>query len=121
MRRHCWLLLPLLIAACSDGEPDPTGTSLPGLGEAGAGGSAEVSCTDDTRVEQFESGLSRTGEQGFTITIEQGEPAVPARGDNTWTVTVLDGAGEPLAGAQLVVAARMPDHGHMSPSTPMAT
>jgi hypothetical protein len=111
------LALWLVLGGCSDHDPSPTDMED---GAAGAGGE-EVSCTDDERVEVFARGLSKSGETGFKVTIDAGDPAPPARGDNTWTVTVLDAAGEPLAGARLAVSALMPDHGHMSPSTPEAT
>lgn len=96
------------------GEPAPS--------EAGGGGgeSAEVSCTRDPRVAEFANGLTATGAHGLTVTLESSVPASPARGDNGWSVTVRDADGAPLESARLVVSARMPDHGHMSPTTPAA-
>lgn len=108
-----------LLGACADHD-DATQGASPGLAAAGAAGE-EVACTDDARVDRFEEGLTKTGEQGFTVTLESSDPEPPARGDNGWSVTVLDADGEPLSSAQLVVSARMPDHGHMSPTTPEAS
>lgn len=107
----------LSLGACSD--HDDTQSASPGLAAGGAG--EEVACTDDARVDEFEEGLAKTGDQGFTVTLESGDPEPPARGDNGWSVTVLDADGKPLSDVELVVTAKMPDHGHMSPTTPEAT
>jgi hypothetical protein len=108
----------LLLGACSSGgDSDPK----PAVAGAAGFGSEEVSCLEDARVSDFSRGLTATGPNGFTVTIESGDPEPPARGDNTWNVTVLDAAGEPFQAAELTPSARMPDHGHMSPTTPMAS
>lgn len=109
----------LLLGACSSQHDETQGAS-PNLGAAGATGE-EVSCTDDARVEMVAGGLTEKGGAGFTVTFDSGEPEPPARGDNVWSVTVLDPEGRPLTDVLLVVAAHMPDHGHMSPTTPEAT
>jgi hypothetical protein len=107
----------LLLGACSN--QDSTQGTAPDTAAGGAG--EEVACTDDARVDPFAEGLSKTGENGFTITLDGGDPEPPARGDNGWSVTVLDADGEPVSDARLVVSAKMPDHGHMSPTTPEAS
>lgn len=106
-----------LLGACS--SHDETQGASPGLAAGGAG--EEVSCTGDARVDVFEEGLAKTGDNGFTVMLESGDPEPPARGNNGWSVTVLDADGQPLSDVQLVVTAKMPDHGHMSPTTPEAT
>jgi hypothetical protein len=112
-----WLLL---LGGCSGGGDPSAPTPAPPLAEAGAAGSAEVSCTNDPRVDAFSKGVSRAGPSGFRIELNSADPGPPAIGDNTWSVTVRDAAGEPVVGAQLTPTARMPDHGHMSPTTPEA-
>jgi hypothetical protein len=123
MRTRCLLILAslLLFGGCSSGG-EPTSIDKPGSSDnAGAGGeSAEVSCADDPRVKEFSNGLAETGARGLSVTLDESDPASPARGDNGWNVTVRDASGSPLQSAQLVVTARMPDHGHMSPTTPEA-
>ena len=107
----------LLLGACSthdDSQSNPADFAAGGAGE-------EVACTDDARVHTFSEGLTETGENGFTITLDSGDPEPPARGDNGWSVTVRDADGEPVTDAQLVVSAKMPDHGHMSPTNPVAS
>ena len=116
------MLALLLLTGCSGGDqPGKDGPAL-SPAEGGAGGAgAEVSCVQDARVDAFENGLTKTGPAGFTVSLDSSDPAEPAHGDNSWSVTVLNAAGEPLEGAQLAVSAKMPDHGHMSPTTPEAT
>lgn len=106
----------LLLAACSTHDDAPG--QAPDSAAGGAG--EEVACTDDARVDPFSEGLTKKGENGFSITLDGGDPEPPARGDNGWSVTVLDADGQPVSDAQLVVSAKMPDHGHMSPTTPEA-
>jgi hypothetical protein len=110
----------LLLGACSSKDGGGKGSS-PDPAAAGAAAGEQVSCTNDVRVETFTEGLSKTGSAGISVTLASGDPEPPARGDNSWNVTVLDGEGKPLRDVQLVVSARMPDHGHMSPTTPEAS
>jgi hypothetical protein len=110
----------LTLAGCSSREQAGGEATSPGLAQAGAAG-AEVSCAADPRVSAFSKHLAQTGQSGVEVELDSAEPAPPAIGDNTWSVTVLDAAGDPLVGAQLTPSARMPDHGHMSPTTPIAS
>ena len=121
LREPALASLLLVLAGCSSGADPDTQPATPGLGQAGAASSAQVSCAADPRVDGFSKGLTRTGQNGFSIELDRAEPDPPALGDNTWTVTVLDAAGDPLDSAQLAASARMPDHGHMSPTTPLAS
>jgi hypothetical protein len=107
-----------LLAACSSHDDAPG--SSPNLGVGGAEGE-EVACTDDPRVDAFEEGLSKTGPADVTVELVSSDPEPPARGDNVWQLKLSDSSGEPMSAVQLVIAAHMPDHGHMSPSTPEAT
>ena len=52
---------------------------------------------------------------GSSVTIVDAMPAVPARGDNTWTVRIADAAGAPEEGMVVDLRPWMPDHGHGSP------
>lgn len=49
------------------------------------------------------------------------EPAPPRKGQNTWTLRLLDGSGEPVTGAELEATPFMPDHGHGAPLKPAVT
>ena len=118
--RRC-LALALLSGACSGGERGDTKAMTPDASEAGSAADVKVSCAMDPRVSPVATGLVATGRKGVSVTLDSGEPDFPAIGDNTWSVTVLSAAGEPLVGAALAPSAKMPDHGHMSPTTPSAT
>ncbi|HEX5100804.1 MAG TPA: FixH family protein [Polyangiaceae bacterium] len=88
----------------------------------GAGGlTGEVTCTADARVDTYVAGLTADGERGvLAFRIDSSEPAPPAKGGNTWEVSVLDADGN-LASGDLGVALDMPDHGHGSQVEPEVT
>jgi hypothetical protein len=63
----------------------------------------------------YSANLSVAGADGaLHVVLVEAEPAPPARGSNTWTVTVRDAAGAPVEGATINVKAFMPAHGHSS-------
>jgi hypothetical protein len=106
--------------ACTD-----EGTPAPGEGDdaaVGAGGlTGEVTCADDSRVDTYVAGLTAEGERGvLTFRIDSSDPAPPAKGGNTWEVSVLDADGNPTGG-NLAVTLVMPDHGHGSQVEPEVT
>jgi len=103
MRHH--LLALTVLAACGGGAPAPD---------------ASNPCLNETRADTFAVGLDKRGTSGtFDFTLMSGEPAPPARGDNTWVLqvnTMVSGVvGAPLTGASLTVTPFMPDHGHGTP------
>jgi len=70
--------------------------------------SCEVEQRDDTYV----LGLEKTGTR-VRVQFVDAMPAPPDRGDNTWTLRMLDVAtGAPTENAELVVDPFMPDHMH---------
>ena len=48
-------------------------------------------------------------------------PSPPAKGNNVWTVQLLDKDGKPVTGATIVTKPFMPDHNHGSSIKPQAT
>jgi len=77
-------------------------------------------CLTETRADTFVVGLDKRGTSGtFDFTLMSGDPAPPARGDNTWILqvsTMVSGVvGAPLTGASMTVTPFMPDHGHGTP------
>lgn len=89
---------------------------------SGAGGLAgDVTCTADARVDTYLAGLTADGERGvLAFRIESSEPAPPAKGGNTWELSVLDADANPVSG-ELRVVLDMPDHGHGSQVEPEVT
>jgi hypothetical protein len=75
------------------------------------GGEDEVvDCAMEDRADTFVVGLARTG--GLTFRLMSSTPAPPSRGNNTWDIEIIDGAGAPVTGAAVSVKPFMPDHQH---------
>ena len=106
-RGRAWLLALLVLGAC---ESDDTGDD----------DSEPMTCVDDERAEDFPVDLGKTG-TGNTVTIVDAMPAIPDRGDNTWTVRITDASGAPEEGMVVSLRPWMPDHGHGSPVEPQIT
>lgn len=96
-----WLALaPLLLAGCPSDEGDDTNTD------------SQV-CADEG--ETYAAGMEHAGDAGvYTFVLVAGDPAPPDKGDNTWTLKVLDATGGPVEGATLTIEPFMPEHGHGS-------
>lgn len=109
----------LLCFAC---ESHDSGSGQPtGEGGADSGPSGTVSCVDDKRLDPSEPGFEKAGlSSALWFRLEQTEPAPPSKGDNTFTVSVRDEAGTAFTG-ELSAKAKMPDHGHESPSVPIVS
>lgn len=91
------LCLTGLTAGCgeSDDSPDPEGPPAPPAG--------------DTYV----AGLEKLGADGvLKVRLVDALPAPPDRGDNTWTLEVLDMGDSPIDGCSVRLDPRMPAHGH---------
>ncbi len=72
----------------------------------------------DERADVFAIGLEKIGDNGLTLTLASMDPAPPQKGDNIWTISLKDAAGNPVSNATLDVNPRMPDHGHGTPVIP---
>lgn len=91
--------LALALSAC--GGTDDSGTGQQSL------------CEDETRAMEYAAGLEMQSEDGtFTVRLVEGTPAPPDRGDNTWTLQIMDASGTPMTPERVRVKAWMPDHGH---------
>ncbi|MBS2032744.1 MAG: FixH family protein [Deltaproteobacteria bacterium] len=111
MRTLAPLALVALLGCSGSGTPD-----------AGLPDSGVVDCTHDPRVTAYAPNLSVTDPAGNRqYVLVQGSPAPPARGNNTWTVKVLDSSGAPLPDLDLSANTFMPDHGHGSSVVPTVT
>jgi len=107
-----------LVAGCGDGESTSGETTT----TTSATTTETPACATDKRAQVYTVGLSSSSEDGaITITFVDADPAPPAKGNNTWTVTITDAAGKPVNGAAIETTAYMPDHGHTSPIKPTAT
>jgi hypothetical protein len=68
-------------------------------------------CAMETRADTYAAGLSKA-DGTTTVKLLESNPAPPIRGQNDWTLEVLDGSGQPVSGAKITVTPFMPDHGH---------
>ncbi len=131
MKRAGHLLSAIVVAAihaaCSD---NPTSTTSPdtgpggtgghgsstagggGGGEGGGGGSVPATCGSSVATDDYVAGVTKVGDNEYTVVLLESDPAPPFEGDNRWTVRVLDPGGEPLSGLTIEVYPFMPDHGH---------
>ncbi|MEE9385782.1 MAG: FixH family protein [Nannocystaceae bacterium] len=89
------LSVALSVAAC-DGSDSDAGTQ----GQDECGPSAYV------------PGLVAHGPNGYRVTLLDSMPGPPEKGENRWAVALADATGLPVSDAELIVAPRMPEHGH---------
>jgi hypothetical protein len=114
MRRIALSALTVALAACS--APQATAT------DAGVASDAVVGCSMDSRAEAYAANLAKMGQSGaIKFVLTASDPAPPAKGNNTWTLKLLDAAAKPMPGATVGVKAFMPDHGHGSSVVPQVT
>jgi hypothetical protein len=79
-------------------------------------------CGEETRDDGYAAGMEKQGADGkLSVRLLEGDPAPPAKGENTWTIQVSDAGGAPVTGATLMVSSWMPDHGHPGAGTPLVT
>ena len=77
-----------------------------------------VSCVDDPRVDTYTARLTKPGAKNeLTFELTSSTPAPPAKGGNTFAVSVTGADGTPMTG-QLSIDLKMPDHGHGTTVTP---
>lgn len=72
----------------------------------------ESGCAAETRDDEYTLGMEKAG-TAVRVRFVDALPAPPDRGDNAWTIEVIDIAtGMPLDDVSLVVEPYMPDHMH---------
>lgn len=83
--------------------------------------SPATGCAAEARADVFTLGLSKALPNGHAVRLVAATPSPPVKGDNTWTVELVDGAGKPVSGATITVVPFMPDHGHGTATAPAVT
>jgi hypothetical protein len=107
-------MLAIMAPACSSGSN--------GGGSSGTATTQASVCASDPRATAYAVGLSAKATDGaFAVSFVDAEPAPPSKGENTWTVKIADGSGQPVSGATVAVTPFMPDHGHGSSIVPQVT
>jgi hypothetical protein len=103
VRHLVWFAL-LGLVACSSEDPAPTTPT---------GNQNQGICANETRGDTFQAGMEKTStNKQYRVALVQGSPAPPKRDENTWTIKIMDAAGNPVSKASLVVKPSMPDHSH---------
>ena len=70
-------------------------------------------CDDSSQTIPFELGMALPStSEALTLSISDATPSPVDRGDNTWTVQLLDAAGDAVNDATVVLEPVMPGHGH---------
>jgi hypothetical protein len=77
-------------------------------------------CDEMGPYDSYSAGIVKVGEAGLLkVKLTDAVPAPPARGDNTWTVQILDAGDTPMSsGGITAVKPFMPHHGHGTNVTP---
>lgn len=83
-------------------------------------GNQVVDCSDEPRADVYAAGMSKIGENGLEFVLVGSDPTPPDRGDNDWTIQVIE-AATPASDLILDVVPFMPDHGHGTPKVPEIT
>ena len=95
---------------------------LAACGSSGGSTSPDAAddCSNDSRADMFKVGLDKHGTTGtMDFVLMSSDPAPPARGNNTWVITINAMAngvvGSPMTGVDMAVTPFMPDHQHGTP------
>ncbi|MGH7281096.1 MAG: FixH family protein [Polyangiaceae bacterium] len=76
-------------------------------------------CATDSRAQTYASGMEQKGSAGaLSVKLESINPNPVIKGNNVWTIQVVDANGAPVDGATITVKPYMPDHGHGSSIIP---
>jgi hypothetical protein len=97
-------LLGSLATGCGSSAPQPMPEQ---------DGAVFAVCANDTRGEAYTAGMSKAGKDGLlTVQLMSSVPGPPIKGNNAWSITIKNNAGELVEGASIVVTPYMPDHSH---------
>jgi hypothetical protein len=116
------LLVASSAAGCGGDTAGGTGGGSSTAASSSTGTTVEAACAHDTRIVPYAVGVEAKATDGaLTVHFMDANPAPPTKGNNTWTVQLLDKDGKPVNGATIVTKPFMPDHNHGSSIKPTAT
>ncbi|MEO7112148.1 MAG: FixH family protein [Polyangiaceae bacterium] len=105
------VMLPMLLAASA--------CSSSSASDAADSGAPVALCATDSRAQTFTAGMAEPGASGtYSVKLASINPNPVFKGNNAWTIQVVDKSGAPVSGATITVKPFMPDHGHGSSITP---
>jgi hypothetical protein len=100
-----------------DGGSQPPAIADAGLGDDAADASACASYSG--AVDSYSANLPKAGTSGqIQFVLMNAQPAPPAKGNNTWTLKLLDASGAPIPNATLAIKTWMPMMRHGSSIAP---
>jgi hypothetical protein len=98
------------------------GQSSTSASSSSTGTPSQSACAKDPRAVLYASGVEAKATDGaLTVHFMDASPSPPAKGNNVWTVQLLDAGAKPVNGATIVTRPFMPDHNHGSSIKPQAT
>lgn len=111
--------LALALAAALGATCAACGGDETGSGSTSGAPPVESICADDPRAMAYAVGLESASADGSVrVRFVGATPAPPTKGDNIFTIQLVDGGGSPIDGATVTTASMMPDHGHSSAVIP---
>lgn len=109
-------------AAVSPGEDAAPIDAAPPMPDAAPIDAALSSyCSTEDRDDDYLPGMSKVGESGHTVVLVSSDPGPPAKGDSSWIIQALDPKGAAVDDLDVDAFPFMPDHGHGTPVTAIAT
>ena len=111
MKLHLLFAVCLLAPACSDSGGNSVDASDDGM----------IGCKTDPLAQVYTANMTQMGPNHITFMLVSGNPAPPAKYNNTWTIKLLDGAGHPVTDATMTAMPFMPRHGHGTSIVPTVT
>ena len=101
----------------SDGGDEPQAVIDAGSGDDAADASACASYSG--AVDSYDANLPKAGNAGqIQFVLMNAQPAPPAKGNNTWTLKLLDATGAPIQNATFAIKTWMPMMRHGSSIAP---
>lgn len=112
------MLVGVMAAACTSKNPAAADTPA----DDGGADVKTVTCQTDPRAQTYTANMEQMGASGaLKFVLVQADPSPPTKGSNAWTLRVTDASKTTPAGTTVDVSDFMPDHGHGSSVTPMAS
>ncbi len=93
---------------CASPAVDGTGDAAP-----------QTACAKESRADLYTAGMAKVTPTGVRVKLLTAAPSPPSKGENAWTLQVVDASGQPLDGAEVTLVPSMPDHGHGSAVKPI--
>ena len=103
----------------NDGGVQPSGSTVDDAGQADDAADASACASYSGAVDSYSANLPKAGNSGqIQFVLVSAQPAPPAKGNNTWTLKLLDASGAPIPNATFAIKTWMPMMRHGSSIAP---